>query len=391
MATGPYMDALRGANFSSMPRNSTSGRRGNTGYGPGDFNPTVSFNQSGILPLSLDRNGLPQGTFNQMEMPSNTFVQVTYMVRRWKNGADAHILPGMLFFLRRDPAELKVGTRTIYCADIVTLGHLNQILTNAWLTFSQRLSRNDPTADRFFALMKNYGERELSHFAATKDDPHTRFDTIEYMAQPDKYKNLVIDEARSTRNPSYSELQELLDICTGDEMYALCASPAMIMNRMNFGGVTYNRTNDVTLDGVASLGKKKLPTKAPRSGAFVVIAFFKKNIFFQVSIFFFLMPKNSRANARVFVQNLPSSSLVSIQFPRTWPKCTTSFLKRQKWGRERICTCISIVVPSRRPRKNLPVTPLERLWPSPWPVSRKRVPSRPTRMWTWPVSPSRDS
>lgn len=264
MATGPYMDALRGANFSSMPRNSTSARRGNTGYGPGDFNPTVSFGQSGILPLSLDRNGLPQGTFNQMEMPSNTFVQVTYMVRRWKNGADAHILPGMLFFLRRDPAELKVGTRTIYCADIVTLGHLNQILTNAWLTFSQRLSRNDPTATRFLALMKIYGERELSHFAATKDDPHTRFDLIVYKA-PDKYKNPVVDEAQSRANPSYKELQELLDICTGDEMYALCASPAMILNRMNFGGVTYNRTNDVTLDGVASLGKTRKRREAALS------------------------------------------------------------------------------------------------------------------------------
>jgi hypothetical protein len=227
MASRPYMDALRGASFSTMPSNTTSGRRGNTGFGAGDFNPTVSFGQSGILPLGLDSNGLPRGTYNQMEMPSNTFVQVTYMVTRWANGSEAHILPGMLFFLQRVPTDVKLGKKTMHCNTIVTIGHLNQILYNAWMNVTQKLVRNDPKARQFFRLMRMYGERELSFAAQCVQSNDT----------------LGLE----------SDLLQLLEMCREEEAYALCASPAMIMDRYNFGGVVYNRSNDVTMDGVASL------------------------------------------------------------------------------------------------------------------------------------------
>jgi hypothetical protein len=68
-------------------------------------------------------------------------------------------------------------------------------------------------------------------------------------------------------------------------MYALCASPAMILNRMNFGGVTYNRTNDVTLDGVASLGKTRKRGAFVGGGVIYLIFFSGKHVFFLCTKF----------------------------------------------------------------------------------------------------------
>lgn len=239
------MSALSGASFAGNTNTGTSARRGNTRFGPGDFNPGVSFGRSGILPISLQSNGSPSGTFNQVEMPSNTFVQVTYAVKKWTNGTDAHILPGMFFFIKREVAEIKLGgKRTMPCVNIVTLGHMNQILYLAWQTLMQKITKGDREADKFFKLLQKYGEREIAHFAADRAGAYDR----EPQKKTTTTKSLFDGTAEG-------ELQELLDIIsrTGNEMYAFCAGPTFIMDRFNFGGVTYNRTNDVTLDGVASL------------------------------------------------------------------------------------------------------------------------------------------
>lgn len=241
--SAPYMSALAGASFAGNTNTGTSARRGNTRFGPGDFNPGVSFGRSGILPISLQSNGSPSGTFNQVEMPSNTFVQVTYAVKKWTNGTDAHILPGMFFFIKREVAEIKLGgKRTMPCVSIVTLGHMNQILYLAWQTLMQKVRKGDQDAVKFFKHLQNYGEREIAHFAAAQAGAYDR----EGKGPGEK----PLFDQKTT-----SDLQELLDIInrTGNEMYAFCAGPTFIMDRFNFGGVTYNRTNDVTLDGVASL------------------------------------------------------------------------------------------------------------------------------------------
>jgi hypothetical protein len=195
-------------------------------------------------------------------MPSNTFVQVTYAVKRWTNGTDAHILPGMFFFIEREDKEVKCGKQTISCVSIVTLGHLNQILYLAWETFVQKFANNDPTAREFHALMQRYGEREIAHFAAgVSENPRRAPDPSPSdstrgpaaAAELQAVRSFLAD-ARREDAASNAELQRLLDIINGnDKMYALCAGPAFIMNRFNFGGVTYNRSNDQTLDGVASL------------------------------------------------------------------------------------------------------------------------------------------
>lgn len=260
--SAPYMSALAGASFAGSTNAGTSARRGNTRMGPGDFNPGVSFGRSGILPISLQSNGSPSGTFNQVEMPSNTFVQAAYAVKKWTNGTDAHILPGMFFFLKREQSDVKVGhKKTVPTVSIVTLGHMNQILYLAWQTLMQKITRGEQEALEFFRLMEKYGEREISHFAAVHEGStqNPRKQPPETAKDRDPAKTLVLQnflkEAQQQDAESDRELQRLLDIINrnGNELYAFCAGPAFIMARFNFGGVTYNRTNDVTLDGVASL------------------------------------------------------------------------------------------------------------------------------------------
>jgi hypothetical protein len=250
----PYMSALGGASFAGSTNTGTSARRGNTRFGPGDFNPGVSFGRSGILPLTLESNGSPSGTFNQVEMPSNTFVQVSYAVQKWTNGTDAHILPGMFYFLKREASEIKVGKRTVPCVKIVTLGHLNQILYLAWQTLMQKMTKLDPEAREFFALLEKYGEREIAHFASVQEGSsgNPLYSPMKEL-EKDPALGAFIAAEKQKDAQSQRELRRLLDIINGNEMYAFCAGPAFIMNRFNFGGVTYNRTNDQTLDGVASL------------------------------------------------------------------------------------------------------------------------------------------
>jgi hypothetical protein len=238
------MAALRAAtSFASVPAIPLNRGRVGGGVGPESFTPGVSFGKDAIIPITFDREGLPSpGTFNQTEHPSNTFIQASYVCKRYADGSDLQILPGMFFFLERVDDRLALGKRTINQARTITLGHLNNMLWASWQRFTQALVKGDPKATRFYKLMSKFSEREVAAFA---HDKLTRA-TSAFPAAPATDPGVTATDI--------GELQELLGLINANEDLANCAGPSFILSRFNFGGVILNRSNDVTLDGIASLG-----------------------------------------------------------------------------------------------------------------------------------------
>jgi hypothetical protein len=166
------------------------------------------------------------GPDDQVELPSNTFVSNPLIVNSLKDGAENSIIPGQLFFFWGKGLTIQVSQdKKIASHTVVTLPHLNKILSDCWSKISTANLRGDANAVKFMDILQNFSEMTIANYMHLKQYPEDK----------PKYDEEEPEEQED------DDLKFLFGLCQKDPNYALCICPQMILREFRFGGVTYNR------------------------------------------------------------------------------------------------------------------------------------------------------
>lgn len=220
--------------------------------GPRDGNlgrvkiPTVMFGPRDRLRAPLDGSGVPRGEYTRKEKPSNTSVVAEYVVN---NETAQYLIEGQLFFIKRRLANMKVGRDSVASYSLVSIGELNVMLWNSWQWVRSQLTQGSPEANRFLTLLGKYNEEQIVTAHLRKTNPNYGR-SIDQDYKEKNAQGQLVDQAPE----SNAELDGLLKLFEKDERYMHCAAPQLILELFNFGGVTRNPSNSITLDNYASLG-----------------------------------------------------------------------------------------------------------------------------------------
>lgn len=208
--------------------------------------PTVMFGPRDRLRAPLDGSGVPRGEYTRKEKPSNTSVVAEYVVN---NETAQYLIEGQLFFIKRRLANMKVGRDSVSSYSLVSIGELNVLLWNSWQWVRSQNTVGNAEAQQFLALLSEFNEEQIITAYMRKEYPdYGRAFEQEYKASDDKITETAAKNSQDTR------LDQLLALFKKDERYMHCAAPQLILDLFNFGGVTRNPSNSITLDNYASLG-----------------------------------------------------------------------------------------------------------------------------------------
>lgn len=205
--------------------------------------PTVKFGPTDRIRMPTDGSGLPRGERNRNQKPSNTSVVVDYVVN---NETAQMLIEGQLFFIKRRLANMKVGRKSVASSSLVSIGELNMMLWNSWQGIRSKALSGDAQANEFLRLLEKFNEDQIiTAFMLDLNEDYGRSYVQGTVAAGVKIE---------TADPQDSELKKLLEFFKKDEKYMHCATPQLILELFNFGGVTKNPSNSITLDNYASLG-----------------------------------------------------------------------------------------------------------------------------------------
>jgi hypothetical protein len=205
--------------------------------------PTVMFGPRDQLRAPLDGSGLPRGERTRNQKPSNTSVVAEYVVN---NETAQYLIEGQLFYIKRRLANMKVGRDSVASYSLVSIGELNVMLWNSWQWVRSQEKQGSKEAKRFLTLLALFNEEQIVTAYMRNEYPnHGQAISYGYDATTDNNTATDVQDPR---------LGELLALFKKDERYMHCTAPQLILDLFNFGGVTRNPSNSITLDSYASLG-----------------------------------------------------------------------------------------------------------------------------------------
>jgi hypothetical protein len=209
-------------------------------YGGVDV-PFVSFGPGRSLTVDTrELQGLSKSGFNRKEMPSNTFIQATYMVNNWKkNNTSAQLVAGMLYFVAKKTNSMKVSNRAFCLNTIVSIGHLNSILWMAWTNVQRKSRDGDPKAVAFLDILRRVDEDTFNQYARYRRNPGPAS-----QKEVERTRSLLEDIETDRQ-----DLRKLYSLCEEHDDFALCATPQLVLDRFKFGGVVLNYSTDSSVQG----------------------------------------------------------------------------------------------------------------------------------------------
>ena len=190
--------------------------------------------------LAAMGGGLPPTQHGHIHLKSHDFISQQYLTPPWGDESEKYIMPDMLCFtLSQTRSGGGVGgssDEAPNCTVVLTLAALNQLLDSQWNELvANNISQTDPESQRFFALLRTYGERWLEAYHVERQLGGARFDKIK-----DKFPD---------------NMEEFYQLALKD--FYCWQTRFGIMSRVNFAGSVMNVNRGTSLEGYENVAQSQ--------------------------------------------------------------------------------------------------------------------------------------
>lgn len=241
----PYDSAIQADISADRSVVGPTGRSSNTNVSVPHVSLGAGRNIAGLLNID-DLRGNSKG-YRGKQLPSNTFMQCTYMVTAFdkKHAASANNLTaGQLYFIAKTTKDMKVNRRNFLLNTVVSIGYLNQILYQAWNNVLMKYRARNGKAIRFMQLLGAVSEDAYVHYY--KMQQNLAASSIPDIEQVDRSAN---KSAFDDNDGASNNLKELYKLCQEHQDYRLSTCPQAVLDEFKFGGVVLNYTTDSSMSG----------------------------------------------------------------------------------------------------------------------------------------------